>query len=55
MGGCLFGHRGTPGWHQAPFEAPALVAGFDDFAMMGQAIEEHAHHLGVAERGAMPQ
>jgi hypothetical protein len=26
----------------------------DDFAMMGQAIEEHANHLGVAEHGARP-
>ena len=31
------------------FEAPALVAGFDDFAMMGQAIEERGRHLGVAK------
>ena len=45
-----------PGWHSgAVFEAPALVAGFDDFAMMGQAIEERRRHLGIAEHGAMPQ
>jgi hypothetical protein len=36
-------------------EAPACVTGFDDFAMMGQAIEERGRHLGVAEHGAMPQ
>src|SRR4051794_20240825 len=35
-GRCLFAHRGKPGWHsRAVFETPALVAGFDDFAMMG--------------------
>ena len=28
-------HRGKPGWQSgAVFEAPALVAGFDDFAML---------------------
>jgi hypothetical protein len=33
----LFAHRGKPGWHNgsgAVFEAPGLVAGFDDFAVM---------------------
>ena len=55
-GRCLFAHRGKPGWHSgAVFEAPALVAGFEDFTMMGQAIEERRRHLGVAEHGAMPQ
>ena len=50
MGGGLFAHRGKPGWHSgAVFEAPALVAGFDDFAMMGQAVEERGCHLRVAE------
>jgi hypothetical protein len=40
-GRCLFAHRGKPGWHSgAVFETPALVAGFDNFAMMGQAVEE---------------
>ena len=29
------------------FEAPAFVAGFDDFAMMGEAVEERSCHLGV--------
>src|SRR6202040_100374 len=49
-GRCLFAHRGKPGWHSgAVFEAPALVAGFDDFAMMGQAVEERRRHLGVAK------
>ena len=49
-GRCLFAHRGKPGWHSgAVFEAPALVAGFEDFAMMGQAIEERRRHLGVAK------
>ena len=31
------------------FEAPALVAGLDDFAMMGQAVEQRGCHLGVAK------
>ena len=38
----LFAHRGKPGWYSlsgAVLEAPALVAGFDDFAVMRQAIE----------------
>src|SRR5947209_8916616 len=49
-GRCLFAHRGKPGWHsRAVFEAPALVAGFDDFAMMGEAVEERGCHLGVAK------
>ena len=49
-GRCLFAHRGKPGWHSgAVFEAPALVAGFDDFAVMGQAVEERGCHLGVAK------
>ena len=30
-------------------EAPALVASFDDLAMMGQAVEQRGGHLGVAE------
>jgi hypothetical protein len=29
------------------FEAPAFVAGFDDFAMMREAIEEGGCHVGV--------
>ncbi len=33
----------------AIFEAPALVAGLDDVAMMGEAVEERGRHLGVAE------
>ena len=49
-GRCLFAHRGKPGWHSgAVFEAPALVAGFDDFAGMGQPVEECRRHLGVAK------
>ena len=30
-------------------EAPAFVAGFDDFAVVRQAVEERRGHLGVAE------
>src|ERR1700730_4215729 len=49
-GRCLFAHRGKPGWHSsAVFEAPALVAGFDDFAVMRQSIEQRGRHLGVCE------
>jgi len=49
-GRCLFAHRGKPGWHSgAVFEAPALVAGFDDFAVMGQTVEKRGCHLGVAK------
>ena len=36
--GPLFSHRGKPGWYElsgAVLEAPALVAGFDDVAVMG--------------------
>ena len=35
----------------AVLEAPALVAGLDDLAMVGQAIEQGCGHLGVAEDG----
>ena len=31
------------------FEAPAVVAGFDDVTVMGQAIEQCGRHLGVRE------
>jgi hypothetical protein len=30
-------------------EAPAVIAGFNDVAMVGQAIEQRGGHLGVAE------
>ena len=33
----------------AVLEAPALVAGLDDVAVMRQAIEQRGRHLGVAE------
>ncbi len=33
----------------AVFEAPALVAGLDDVAMVGEPVEERCGHLGVAE------
>ena len=44
-----------PGWRSwgeisaAVFEAPAGIAGLDDVAVMGQAIEHGGGHLGVAE------
>ena len=33
----------------AVLEAPAVAAGFDDVAVVGEAIEERGGHLGVAE------
>ena len=30
-------------------EAPAVVAGLDDVAVVGQAIEQRGRHLGIAE------
>ena len=35
----------------AVLEAPALVAGLDDLAVVGQAVEQRGGHLGVAEDG----
>ncbi len=32
-------------------EAPALVAGFNDVAVMGQPVEQRGGHLGIAEDG----
>jgi hypothetical protein len=43
------GRPGRYGGSGAVFEAPALVAGFDDFAVMGQAIEQRGCHCGIAE------
>ena len=43
---------GPVGWSSgAVFEAPALVSGLDDVAVVGEAIEERGGHLGVAEHG----
>ena len=33
----------------AAFESPALIACFDDVAVMCQAVEQRSRHLGVAE------
>ena len=33
----------------AAFEAPAVIAGLDDIAMVGQAIEQRGGHRGIAE------
>ena len=50
MGGACLPTGGKPGWHSgAVFEAPALVSGLDDFAVMGQPVEQRGRHLGVAE------
>ena len=37
----------------AAFEAPAVVAGFHDVAMVSQAIEKRGGHLGVAEHAGL--
>jgi hypothetical protein len=39
----------------AVLEAPALVAGLDDVAVMGEAIEERRGHLRIAEHLGMPR
>src|SRR5260370_20664395 len=40
----------------AVFKAPAFVAGLDDIAVMGQAVEQRGGHLGVAEdRGPLAE
>jgi hypothetical protein len=36
------------------FEAPAVVSGLDDVAVVGQAIEQRGCHLGVSEHRRMP-
>ena len=33
------------------FEAPAVVAGLDDVAVVGDAVEQGRGHLGIAEHG----
>jgi hypothetical protein len=33
----------------AAFKAPAVVAGLDDVAVMGQPVEQRGRHLGIAE------
>jgi hypothetical protein len=48
----LFAPRDKPGWRSvsgAVFEAPGLVAGFDDLAVMDEPVEQRGRHLGVAE------
>jgi hypothetical protein len=52
VGGCRFAHRGKPRWYSgsgAVLEAPALVTGLDDIAVMGQPVEECCRHFGVAK------
>ena len=33
----------------AAFEAPAIIAGLDDVAVVGQAVEQRGGHFGVTE------
>jgi len=39
----------------AVLEAPTLVAGLDDVAVVGKAVEEGCGHLGVTKHLVMPQ
>ncbi len=41
--------RKSGGGSTAVLEAPALVAGLDDVAVVGQAVEHGGGHLGIAE------
>lgn len=57
-GRSLWTHRvnrrdGGPGegFSASVLEAPAVVAGFDDVAMVGNAVEQRGRHLGVTEDG----
>ena len=45
------GVRGKGFWSAAVFETPAVVAGLDDVAVMGDAIEHGGGHFGVVENG----
>jgi glyoxylase-like metal-dependent hydrolase (beta-lactamase superfamily II) len=38
-------------WSDAALEAPAIVAGLDDVAVVAEPVEERIGHLGVAEDG----
>src|SRR5260370_6997447 len=47
-----FGAGASAGWGvivSAAFESPAVIAGFDDIAVMSEAIEQRGGHLGVTE------
>jgi hypothetical protein len=49
-GEALWTPGGDPRAPSGPvFEAPALVAGFEDVAVMGQPVEQRRGHLGVGE------
>jgi hypothetical protein len=39
----------------AALEAPAIIAGLDDVAVVGQAVEQRGGHFGVTEHRRMPQ
>jgi len=45
---------GVEGGSGAVLEAPAVVAGLDDLAMVREAVEQRRGHLGVAEHGGPP-
>ena len=48
---------GSAGWGSgAVLEAPALVAGLDDIAVVSEPVEERGGHLGVTEdQGSFPE
>ncbi len=54
--GLIRGPAGVPRGRAsgAVLEAPALVAGLDDLAMVGEAVEQRRGHLGVAGEHARP-
>ena len=39
------------GGSAAVLEAPAVITGLDDVAMMGDAVQQRGGHLGIAEHG----
>ena len=50
MGFFVAGDRhGFPLLVRPAFEAPAVIAGLDDVAVVGQAIEQCSRHLGITE------
>ena len=47
-----FWRRVLAGWRvivSPALEAPAVIAGLDDVAVVGQAIEQRGRHLGITE------
>jgi hypothetical protein len=61
-GGWLSGYVQTPvlllgwfgGFRRAVFESEAIVAGFEDVATVGKAIQQGCGHFGATEHCALP-